>query len=120
MALIFNNIAATAATAFDHTLTGCENQVLFRADIWGTTQVQIDTYSALDTTQKLFTEIIVGSANMDWCTPCISKGEVYRFTVINPDPITTELFVEILEKGCCCNSTGTTCFEIPVKLVPCE
>ncbi len=119
MTVIFNNIPANTATSAETILTGCENQVLFRANNWGTTQVQINSYSANDATMKLATEFVTGGNNMDWCIPCISKGEVYRYTVLTPDPLTTELFVEILEEGCCC-TPSTTCFELPIKLVPCE
>lgn len=120
MAIIYNNIAANVAGIVDHTLTGCENQVLFRADNWGTTQVLIESYSASDPTQKTAQVITVGANNFDWCIPCASLGQVYRFSVLTPDILTTELFVEILEPGCCCGSSTTQCFDIPIRFVPCE
>ncbi len=119
MTIIYNNILATAAAPVDFIVTGCENQILFKASDWGTTQVQVDSYSANDPSQKLTNKIVAAGANMDWCLPCISVGEVYRFTVLTPDVLTNELFVEILEEGCCCDSSGTTCFEIPARIVPC-
>lgn len=119
MTVIYNNIPAPTAAVVDHILTGCENQILLRADAWGTTQVQIDSFSANDPAQKVANLGVFGGGNVNWCLPCASLGEVYRFTVLTPDVLTTALFVEILEPGCCC-STNTTCFEIPVKLVPCE
>lgn len=119
MTVIFSNIPANTATVVDHIITGCENQILFRADLWGTTQVQVDSYSVNDPTQKLWTEFIAVGANTDWCIPCVSIGEVYRFSILTPDPLTNELFVEILNYGCCpCSSTGE-CWEIPVKLTQC-
>ena len=123
MALIYNNIAANTAGIVDHVLTGCENKIMFRADVWGTTQVQVDSYSVSDATFKPFNIITIGGANTNFQFPTdsLSVGEGYRFTVLTPDILTTQLFVEILEGACCCGSTtGTTCFEIPVKLVPCE
>jgi hypothetical protein len=122
MTVIYNNIPANTALPYDHTLSGCENQILFRANNWGaTTVVQVDSYSASDPTMKLWTAFTTPPAgsNTNWCIPCASKGEVYRFTVLNPDPLTTELFVEILEPGCCCNTSSTTCFDIPIRFTPC-
>lgn len=120
MTVIYSNIAATGAMVIDHVVTGCENQILFSATVWGTTQVQVDSFSAVDPGQKIFSEFAIGGANTNWCIPCVSKGEVYRFTVLMPDVLTTDLFVEILEQGCCCTTSSTACFEIPVRLVPCE
>ena len=119
MAMIYNNIAANAAPVVPHTITGCENQILFRANAWGTTQVQVESYSANDPTQKTFLEFSAGS-NVDWCPQCVSVGEIYRFSVINPDPLTTELFVEILDQSCCCTPSTSTCFQIPIQFVPCS
>lgn len=119
MTVIYNNIPANTAGIVDHVITGCENQILFRAEAWGTTQVQVESFSASDPTQKLFTEFVIGGVNNDWCIPCVSPGEVYRFSVLNPDINTVELFVEILEQDCCCSSSTTNCFEIPIKFVPC-
>lgn len=119
MTIIYNNIPANTAAPVDHTITGCENQILFRANTWGTTQVQVDSYSINDPTQKLWTEFITAN-NLDWCIPCVSPNEVYRFTVLTPDTVTTELFVEILESGCCCGGTSTNCFEIPIRFTQCE
>ena len=119
MTIIYNNIAAPVATVIDHVITGCENQILFRASTWGSTQVQVDSYSVNDAGQKLFTEFVIGGSNADWCLPCVSVGEVYRFTVLTPDVLTTDLFVEILEQGCCCGTSTTNCFEIPISFVPC-
>lgn len=120
MTVIYNNIPANTAAAVDHVLTGCENQILFRAEAWGTTQVQVESYSASDPTQKLAQVITIGGNNIDWCIPCASLGQVYRFTVLTPDVVTTELFVEILEPGCCCPTSTSTCFDIPIRFVPCE
>lgn len=123
MTIIYNNIAANTAPVVDHVLTGCENQVLFRADSWGaTTIVQVDSYSSSDPTQKIWTAFltVAGGNDYNWCPPCLSKGEVYRFSVINPDPLTTQLFVEILEPGCCCGSSPQPCFDIPIQFVPCS
>ncbi len=119
MTVIYNNIQANTAGVVDHVITGCENQILFRANAWGTTQVQVEAFSSSDPSQKTFTEFLGGGSNVDWCIPCVSMGETYRFTVLTPDIATTELFVEILEESCCKTSTST-CFELPVRLVPCE
>lgn len=119
MTVIYTNIPANTAAPVDYTITGCENQILFRADAWGTTIVQVDSFSVNDSTQKLALEFTTSAQNQDWCIPCVSVGEVYRFTVLTPDVLTTELFVEILNQGCCCAPSPGTCFEIPAKIVPC-
>lgn len=122
MTIIYNNIAANTAIIVDHTLTGCENKIIFRADNWGTTQVQVDSYSVSDGTFKPFNIITVGAANNNFQFPTdfLSAGEGYRFTVLTPDILTNQLFVEILEGACCCGGSGTTdCFKIPIQFVPC-
>lgn len=119
MTVIYNNIAANVATAVQLPLTGCETVVLFRADNWGTTQVQIESYSQSDVTMKTWIEPPTPtSGNQDLCIACPGNGEAYLFTVITPDPLTTELFVEVLD-GCCCETTPVGCAEFPIKLVPC-
>lgn len=119
MTVIFNNVPAVAGLSQDYPLTGCENQLIFRANNWGQTQVQVDTYSAADPTQKLTTIFVAGGTNLDWCLQCASEGIIYRFSVLNPDPLTTELFVEMLDEGCCCNDS-MDCFELPIRLKPCH
>lgn len=119
MTVIYNNIPANTATVIDHVVTGCENQILFRASNWGTTVVEVKSYSVNDPTQKTWFEFSAAGNNSDWCIPCVSVGEVYQFTVLTPDVLTTELFVEILEQGCCCTSGTTPCFEIPIKFTQC-
>lgn len=122
MTIIYNNIAAIGAPIFDHVLTGCENKIMFRADNWGTTQVQVDSYSVSDGTFKPFNIFTVGAANTNFQFPTdsLSIGEGYRFTVLTPDAITTQLFVEIIEGACCCSPpTTNTCFKIPIEFVPC-
>lgn len=120
MAIIYNNIPAPGAPVVARSLTGCENQILFRADQWGTTNVEVRSYSANDAGTKTATLFTVGGSNQNFCLPCTSLGEVYEFSVLNGDPVTAELFVEILEPGCCCGSASTECFEIPIKFVPCS
>lgn len=117
MAIIYNNLAASAAPVITRTLTGCENQIIFRADTWGTTNVEVRSYSANDSGSKTSTLFTVNN-NIDYCLPCASKGLIFEFNVLNPDFNTDELFVEILEAGCCCPSTNE-CFEIPIKFTPC-
>ncbi len=119
MSIIYNNIPANTATVFDLPLTGCENQVMFRASNWGATQVRVESYSTSDGAAKAL-NTFVAAADIDWCPPCLSDGQAYRFTVMTPDIVTTDLYVEILEPGCCCGSTTTDCFEIPIKFVPCN
>lgn len=119
MTVIYNNISATAALPTDVNLTGCETVVLFRADNWGTTQIQIESYSQNDVTMKTWIEPPTPiSGNQDLCIACPGNGEAYRFTVFTPDPLTTELFIEVLD-GCCCESTPVNCTEFPIRLVPC-
>ncbi len=123
MTIIYNNIAANIASIVDHPLTGCENKIMFRADNWGATQVQVDSYSVLDGTFKPFNFITIGGSNNNFQFPIdsLSVGEGYRFTVLTPDIVTNQLFVEILEGACCCGGSGTTeCFEIPIKFTPCQ
>ena len=122
MAVIYNNIPAVGAPIVDHVITGCENQILFRADSWGVlpTQVRVDSFSNSDPTQKVWTAF-TASSNLDWCLPCVSVGQTLRFSIpaANADPATQELFVEILDQGCCCGSSTGECWEIPVKLTQC-
>ncbi len=118
MTVIYNNVPANTATVYDYTITGCENQILFRATQWGSTQVQVESYSVSDPSQKTAFEFTAVN-NSDWCLSCPSVGEVYRFTVLTPDPTTDDLFVEILDKDCCCPSSSSDCIEIPIKFVNC-
>lgn len=120
MTIIFNNIAANAATAFTYPATGCEAKILFRADNWGTTQIEIASYSLNDPFMKMWIDPPSPiSGNIDMFFSGSGAETAYMFTVLNPDTLTTQLFVEVQLKGCCCTTTGTTCFELPIKLVSC-
>lgn len=120
MTVIYDNIVANVGLPQHLALTGCENQLIFRADVWGTTQVLIESYSASDPAQKLFS-LFTASSNTDWDIPFSSLGLVYRYSIPSADPATTQLFVEIVEPGCCCTHLATPeCAEFPIKLVPCS
>ncbi len=122
MTIIYNNIAANAATAITYPVTGCEAKILFRADIWGTSQIQIESYSLNDPFIKTWIDPPTPiNGNLDLFASGSGVGTAYIFTVLNPDVLTTQLFIEVQQKACCCTGLTTqTCFEIPVKLVPCE
>lgn len=119
MTVIYLNAPAVGAPVHDHPIVGCENQIIFRADQWGTTQVQVDSFSASDPGQKLWQKFVAAS-NLDWCLDCISPGQILRFSVINPDPITQNLFVEILDQNCCCGTSEGPCLDLGIRPYICE
>lgn len=101
MLTIYDNIPASAAGAVTLSPNGRETSLSLRANVWGTTEVTIQTYNANDTNPfKLWT--IPSSPinqNIDINLGFIGAGLLVYFTVQNPALVTTELLVNAFVEG---------------------
>ena len=100
---IYNNIPASSAGAVTLSPNGRETYLSLRANVWGNTQVIIQTYNANDSNPFKLWSIPASpiSQNVDINLGFIGAGLLLYFTVQNADPVTTELLVNAFVSGCC-------------------
>ncbi len=103
MAVIYKNIPAVLAGPVSLIGGGRDTVIALRANYWGTTKVYFQTYCDNDLFPiKLWnTPNSPVNANNDLSTGFIGRGLILYFTVQDPDPLTTQLLVNVYQPDCC-------------------
>lgn len=101
--VIYDNIPAATAGPVSLSLTGNESVISLRATTWGSTKVMIETYNANDQFPIKMWEIMGSpiNCNVDIPPGAIGRGMLFYFTVIDADPATTDLLVNVYTPDYC-------------------